>query len=56
MKIMVENVGLVQIDECDLPIVLSTKWKLKNGYAYGESGEYEGQYMHIVIAKKAGII
>lgn len=56
MKFFILGIGEILIDRIDIPIVQSCTWRLAGlGYIYGSSGKYDGQYLHRVIAEKAGL-
>lgn len=56
MKIEIPGVGQVQVDECDIDIVMSGLCELKNGYVYFTTGKYKGQYLHIIIGERMGLL
>ena len=50
------NVGEILIDKKYIPVVQSTTWTLTHdGYVQATSGKYKGKYLHVILAKLAGL-
>jgi len=52
LTLFIENVGEILVEECNKHIIESGTWILRNGFIYGETGPYEGQYFHLILGEQ----
>lgn len=56
MKWFILSVGEILISKIDIPVVQNGFWKIsKGGYIEGTGGKYKGQFLHKIIAERAGL-
>lgn len=52
LTLFIDNIGEIFVEEYNKHIIESSTWILRNGFIYGETGLYGGQYFHLILGEQ----